>query len=183
MSGLPSSQQLNKSFSTIILAGIIAGILDITAACIHYYFRTGKGPINLLHFVASGFFGKDAFDGGDSFAAWGLLFHFINAFAATIFFFWLYPKLSFLAKNKLITGLVYGLFVWAVMNLIVLPLSNIPTGSKLWAMVTNANGKASPVLQLPSNPLQMIIGIIIIMFCIGLPISIIISRYYSTNKN
>jgi hypothetical protein len=164
---------------TIILAGLIAGTLDITAACIQYYSRTGKGPGNVLRFVASGVFGTDAFTGGTATAAWGLLFHFVAAFGATIFFFWLYPKMKILAVNKLLTGIVYGLFVWAVMNLVVVPLSNVPAKSKLWATVTGADGKSHTALQLPADPTQMIIGIIIIIICIGLPVSLIISRYYS----
>jgi hypothetical protein len=169
-------------FTTIFLAGFTAGILDITAACIQYYSRTGKGPGNILRYVASGVFDKEAFAGGTAMAAWGLLFHFVAAFGATIVFFWLYPKINLLRKNKLFTGLVYGLFVWTVMNLIVVPLSNVPSKGKLWAMATGTDGKSHPVLQLPADPTQMIIGIVIILFCIGLPISLIVSRYYDGKK-
>jgi hypothetical protein len=46
-------------------------------------------------------------------------------------------------------------------------------------MVTNTEGKRHAVLQLPADPTQMIIGILIIMFCVGLSISLIIGKYYS----
>ena len=183
MSTSNTNQQTKNAVSTIMLTGFITGSLDITAACIQYYSRTGKGPGNVLRFVASGFFGTKAFAGGAAMAVWGLLFHFLIAFSFTVFFFWLYPKIPVLAKNKLITGLVYGIFVWAVMNLIIVPLSNIPASSKLWATITNTVGKRLTVLQFPSDPTQMIIGLIIIMFCIGLPVSLLTGRYYPSKTN
>ncbi len=177
-----NTKPLKNPLTAILIAGLTAGVLDITAACIQYYSRTGKGPGNVLRFVASGVFGREALSGGSTMAAWGLLFHFTAAFGATLFFFWLYPKLKLMAKNKPITGLTYGLFVWAIMNLIVVPLSNVPSGSKLWAIVSGPEGNRHPVFQLPADPTQMIIGMIIIMFCIGLPISLILSRHYSRKQ-
>jgi hypothetical protein len=69
-----NNQQPSKAVSTILLAGVIAGTLDIIAACTQYYINTGKGPGNVLRYVASGVFGKKAFAGGVSMAAWGYSF-------------------------------------------------------------------------------------------------------------
>ena len=146
-------------FKTIILAGLTAGTLDITAAAIQYYIKTGKGPGGVLRFIARGVFGKEAATGGFPMACWGLFFHFVIAFLFTLFFFWLYPKIRLLSKNKIVTGLVYGLFVWSVMNLIVVPMSNTP--------------------KLPFDINKAIIAMLILMFCVGLPISLITGKYYS----
>jgi hypothetical protein len=155
--------QSSKAATSIFLAGLVAGTLDITAACTQYYINTGKGPGNVLRYVASGVFGKKAFTGGVPMAAWGLLFHYIIAFGLTIFFFWLFPKVKLLSKNIIVTGLLYGIFAWVVMVLIIVPLSNTPPPA-------------------PFDFRKAAIAILILMFCIGLPIALIIGRYYSKNR-
>ena len=146
----------------ILAAGFVAGTLDITAACTQYYIKTGKGPAGVLRYVASGIFGRPALSGGDAMAAWGLLFHYLIAFLFTIFFFLVYPRIPLLSKNKVVTGLVYGLVVWAVMNLVVVPISAVPQG--------------------PFKLKNAAIAATILMFCIGLPISLIIGKYYSKDR-
>ena len=159
---LSTAQPLKKPVTAILLTGLTAGLLDITAACTQYYIKTGKGPGGVLRYVASGVFGKKAFAGGTTMAAWGLLFHFIIAFGLTIFFFWLYPKINWLGKNKIITGLLYGVFAWLVTNLIIVPLSNVPP-------VTFVLSKA-------------VIAALILMACIGLPISLMANKHYLYKK-
>ncbi|MEP7164440.1 MAG: hypothetical protein ABI741_07095 [Ferruginibacter sp.] len=145
---------------TIIKAGLLAGALDISFALVQYYLKTGKDPANVLRFVASGIFGKAAFAGGNTMALYGLLFHFAIAFTWTILFFLLYPKIPFLKKNIIVTAVIYGLLVWLAMNRIVLPLSAAPS--------------------LPFNIKQALIAMLILMIAIGLPLSILAKRYYST---
>ena len=158
-----SNQQSLKAVSTILLAGFVAGTLDIIAACTQYYINTGKGPGNVLRYVASGVFGKKAFAGGVPIAVWGLFFHFVIAFGLTIFFFWLYPKIKLLSKNVILTGLIYGIFAWVVTTLIIVPLSNTPPPA-------------------PFDIRKAAVAILILIFCIGLPIAVIISRCYSKNR-
>jgi hypothetical protein len=144
------------SSSKIIKAGFIAGTLDICAASIQYYIKTGKGPENVLKFIASGVFGKDAFSGGHLMSACGLLLHYIIAFAFTVFFFFLYPRLKFLSVNLFLTALLYGIFTWLVMNRVVLPLSNTPALPFSWLGAAIAAG--------------------ILTLCIGLPLAIIAGK-------
>lgn len=155
--------QSSKATPTILLAGLVAGTLDITAACTQYYINTGKGPGNVLRYVASGVFGKKAFAGGVPMAACGLFFHYIIAFGLTIFFFWLFPKVKLLSKNIIVTGLLYGIFAWMVTVLVIVPLSNTPPPA-------------------PFDIRKAAIAMLILMFCIGLPIALIISRYYSKKR-
>ena len=96
-------------------------------------------------------------------ACWGLFFHYIIAFAFTLFFFRAYHVIRLVSKNAIITGLLYGAFVWTVMNLLVIPMSNI---------------KPTPEF----NVGKAFAAMLILMFCIGLPVSIIISRYYAKKK-
>ncbi|HEX4375416.1 MAG TPA: hypothetical protein VHZ50_19075, partial [Puia sp.] len=106
-----------------LIAGLITGSLDISAAFIQYFIQTGKSPVVILPFIASGVFGKEAFNGENSMILWGLILHFITAIIFAIFFFWLSKKFPSILKNKLLTGILYGFFIWLVMQFLVLPLS------------------------------------------------------------
>jgi RsiW-degrading membrane proteinase PrsW (M82 family) len=147
-----------NAFKTILLSGLIAGSLDILAACTSFYLRTGKGPGNVLRFVASGIFGKAALTDNTTIMWMGLLFHFIIAFAFTVVFFIIYPKVKFLHINIILTAVIFGMVAWLVMNLIVVPLSN--------------------TAKYPFDVINTIKGMLILICMIGLPLSIIFKRYF-----
>ncbi|MGB8193843.1 MAG: hypothetical protein WCF67_18060 [Chitinophagaceae bacterium] len=144
---------------TILLAGLVAGVLDITAATIQYYLVTHNNPTRMYQFIASGIFGKEAFAGGTSMAVVGLLFHFLIAMTFAAFFYLIYPKVYPLFKNKVVMGLVYGIFAWCVMNLVVVPMSKITPR--------------------PFRIVPAAIAMGILMLCIGLPIALIVHRHYA----
>lgn len=147
----------------ILFAGFTAGTLDILTACVQYYIKTGKTPGGLLKYVASGAFGSAAFAGGGEMAIWGLVFHYMIAFCFTTFFFLIYPRMKFLWANKWLTSVGYGLFAWVVMNLAVVPLSQVP---KSTFHLSNA-----------------LIAAAILILMIGLPITLIIGKYYSEKQD
>lgn len=150
---------MNNLISKIIKAGLIVGTLDILSAFIYYFIKTGeKNVFNVLKFVASGLFGKEASSAGNKMIIAGLVLHYIIAFAFTIFFFWLFPKIKTFSKNKILTGVIYGIFIWMVMNLVVVPLSNV--GSR------------------PFNMINALINVIILIVCIGIPLSFMATAYY-----
>jgi len=133
--------------------------LDILGAIIVYvYIMNVTTATRLLQGIARGAFGKSAFEGGTSMALAGLAFHFIIAFSFTIFYFLIFPLIPFLKKQRIISGLLYGIFVWCVMNLVVLPLLHVANVPTKWDSILRGAG--------------------ILMICIGLPISLIISRYH-----
>jgi len=144
---------------TIFRAALLAGTLDGLAAVLMYVIDTGKDPMNIFRFIASGVFGSKAFEGGITMGLWGIFFHYLIATGWTVLFFIAYPRIKPLSRNKYITGLSYGIIVWFIMNLVVLPLSNVP--------------------PLTMNRESILIGMIVLMTCIGLPISIIVSRHYA----
>jgi hypothetical protein len=183
MTTSPDLQRSKSPASTILLAGLIAGTLDACGAMTHYMINShGGNPLLIWRSVAGGAFGDTARSGTlFPWAVVGILFHFLIVFLFTIFFFFIYPRIKAIQKNLIVTGLLYGIFVWIVMNLIVLPFSNIRSQGKLWTFV-NTNGKLHAVFHGPSNTKQMIIGILIIMFCVGLPISLIIGKYYARKR-
>ena len=154
------------SFAIILTAGLVAGTLDISSAFIDYYIGTGKNPLGILNYVASGAFGKSTPFGNTGMMIAGLVFHYIIAFSFTIFFFWLYTRIPFLSANRILTGLLYGIFVWLIMNLIVVQLSNAP----------HAAIKDMKLARVTKSML-------ILIFMIGMPLSFIAYNYfYGKNK-
>ncbi|MDQ6813043.1 MAG: hypothetical protein M3040_04840 [Bacteroidota bacterium] len=150
---------MNKLPSEIIKAGAVAGTLDIITACTYYCIKTGgSNPLNVLKFVASGVFGKDAIAGGSTMIIAGLALHYFIAFAFTAFFFWLFPKVKVLSTNKIGTGVVYGIFAWMVMNLLIVPLSNVAAR--------------------PFNLANSVINAVILIVCIGIPLSFMANKFY-----
>jgi uncharacterized membrane protein YagU involved in acid resistance len=113
----------NTAYSTILLACLVAGTLDITYAIITW------GPVfgqvtatQLLQGIASTLAGKSAFAGGTTTALVGLSMHYGISLAWTLIYFFIFPYLPFLAWNKWVSGILYGVFVWAMMTLIIVPL-------------------------------------------------------------
>lgn len=145
-------------WKTIVLAGLLVGSLDIIAAIVNFYAKTGKDPQLVLKYIASALVGKEAFAGGSAMSALGLLLHFLIAFIWTMFFFWIYPKLRFLSFNRIITGILYGIFIWFIMSHVVVPMSKAPGGA--------------------FNLKQAAIAALILIGAIGLPLSFIAYRYY-----
>jgi hypothetical protein len=157
-----SDQSKPKFINAVLTTGAIAGTLDIISACISAYIQRGMSPERLLQFVASGLFGADAFTGGISMAIVGLVMHFMIATSWTLLFFLLYPQLKFLRKNRIVTGIVYGAFVWVMMNLVILPVTNIPKSSF----------KLSSAL----------IGMVILMLMIGMPNAFGAAKYFRRGR-
>ena len=165
---MPSSHTLSAPrqpsvLSAIFLTGIIAGSLDLAAAYLVYGIILGNTAFaSMVQFIASGVFGNKAFAGGVDMLVYGLLFHYAIAVAFTAFFFFLCNHLVLLQHHTVIGGLLYGIFVWIVMNIVVLPRSNAPAAPFQWR---NAS-----------------IAMSILMVFVGLPIAIMASRYYFSRE-
>ena len=151
---------MKSKAGTIFLAGLIAGTLDILAAIFIYAIILQKTTaIKILQSIASGVFKQDAYN--QSQMAWyGLGFHFIIALIFSWFYFTVYPYLPFLKKSALLSGFLYGIFVWIIMNLIVIPI-------------------VFPVLPAKHLDFPLILSILILIFCIGFPIAFIARKFYS----
>ncbi|MGH8029946.1 MAG: hypothetical protein ACREO3_08435 [Arenimonas sp.] len=108
-----------------LVGGGIAGALDISYAICFSIFRGGTAQ-HLLQIVATGVLGTLAFERGWSSAALGLALHFAMSFVFAAFFFLVADRRPGLALRPWISGPLYGLGVFLVMNLVVLPLSAFP---------------------------------------------------------
>lgn len=149
----------NHLFKAILFAGLIAGTLDITAAVL----VSGASLCTVLHYIASGAFGREtAFSGGLLMAFVGLIFHYLIAYCWTTLYFLVYPKMPILSRSRIVSALAYGVVVWTVMNLVVVPLSAIPAR--------------------PFNPTNALINCVVLMLAIGVPVSFLAHRYYSKRR-
>jgi hypothetical protein len=111
---------------TYLRTAAIVGTLDITYAIAFSYYRSGTAPTRVLQSVAAGWFGREAaFAGGTTTAAAGLGFHFLVAFTITAIFFAAAAEMRWLVRAPWITGPLYGIGVYVVMNFVVIPLSRI----------------------------------------------------------
>lgn len=146
-----------EGYRAIFWAGLFAGILDLTAA-ITISVLHGRTPVQLLQLVASGWFGAEAYAGGLSVALLGALFHFMIAFTASAVYYAISLRLNFICDMPVLSGVIYGIAVYHFMNYVVLPLSAYPHPASFAAGL-------------------YIRGILVHIFCVGLPISIAVSRY------
>jgi len=105
----------------ILVATLVAGTLDILSACV-YTLIAGRAPITMLKGLASAILGNEAVKGGIGVALVGLLLHFAIMAVMVAFFVIAASRLSVLKTHWLLAGIAYGIGLWAVMNLIVLPL-------------------------------------------------------------
>src|ERR1700738_4355030 len=81
-------------------------------------------------YIAAGALGtKTALEGGNWVALLGLFFHYFIAFAFTLFFFWIFPRLKILSFNKYLVGMLYAVFVNVTMEQVILRLTPLPPGS------------------------------------------------------
>ena len=154
---MPPQSTTSQAPPAILFAGLACGTLDITAAFLVYGNMFHIGPSRILHNVASGLLGRDAYTGGLATAAVGLLCHYVIAFGAATVFFFLSRAFPLLVNQAVLWGALYGIAVYFLMNRIVVPLSN--------------------VAKTPFSFKMMIIGIVIHIFCVGLPIALVTRRF------
>ena len=141
-----------KHYRTILLGGLIAGALDITAAFVNSALHGGRGPVGILQGIASGLLGSNSYNGGLTTAALGLAIHFFIATVACAVFYVASRKVNFLVQQAIVSGLLYGVAVYLFMYQVVLPLAFSR--------------------RTPYTFTQILTAVTIHMFCVGLPISL-----------
>jgi hypothetical protein len=144
----------SRALPTIALAGLIAGVLDITSAFVIAGIK-GTGSIRMLQGIASGLLGQRSFEGGMATAGLGLAIHFLIAFTAAAVFYAASRKVSSLTRHAVVSGVLYGIAVYIFMYWIVVPLAFSTARHSMSRDVT-----------------AMIIHIVLI----GLPIALVVRR-------
>jgi hypothetical protein len=145
-------------WKSILLTTLIAGTCDIVAACTQAYILAKVPPLLVLKYIASGMFGKSAYEDGFEMSLLGLLFHYLIALACTAAFYWLHPKLSFLKFSLFLNAFSIGIVAWFVTTQMIIPISQI----------TPAPFSISKALMATS----------ILIVCIRLPIAYRTKQFY-----
>ena len=140
----------------ISIAGLTCGAMDISAALVVYGWM-GSKPLRLLQGIAGGILGPRTYSGGTSTALLGLALHFVIAFGAATVFFLASRVVPLLLNHAVVSGVLYGIAVYFFMNRVVVQLS--------------------AATKFPFSIKMMLIGVLIHIFCVGIPISLSIRRY------
>src|ERR1700751_2670627 len=117
--GLPGAVPL------ILRIGLSAGTLDITDALVFSYFR-GVTPVMVFQYIASGLIGMGSFQLGSMSVVFGVAFHYFIALTWKALFYVASRRLPILTRRPVLSGLLYGVGVYLFMNLVGLPLSDVP---------------------------------------------------------
>ena len=147
-----SPAKATRTWLPVIIGGFVAGALDLSSAFRDFGWGVPRA-------VAAGLLGSAAFRGGTGTWILGVALHFFIAFSAAAIYYIASWRLTFLKQHFLICGVFYGIGVYLVMNLVVLPLSAAPWKIGPFAVAT------------------LIKGLLIHMFLIGLPISFSVWKF------
>jgi uncharacterized membrane protein len=147
----------------ILVGGSIAGVFDLTYAIL--FSALHKIPaIKVIQSVASGVLGNAAFDSGLKTALLGVVLHFLIAFSWATIFYLASRKFKFLTQHAILSGILFGAIIYAIMYLIVLPVSAYP-------------------IKINFAPSRVAINLIAHMFLIGLPIAVVIRKTSGDDQN
>ena len=119
------TQERPRAFETIVYGGLIVGILDGLFAFVFYGWILGVKPLRIFQSVASALLGRASFERGVSTFLFGLLLHFLVAACIAAVYYAASLKLRVLIHHAVVSGLIYGLIAYLVMNYVIIPLSRI----------------------------------------------------------
>ncbi len=149
--------RIGRSLWTILWIGLVAGTLDITENIVFNAFR-GITPWRIFQYIASGLLGRHSFQMGWTSVGLGIAIHYAIALGWTGIFYIAATKFVALARRPILSGLVYGVIVYLVMNFLVLPMTAVPPRPTAMTLVNRVN------------------AVLALMFCIGLPIALLVRR-------
>lgn len=145
-----------KAFKAIVCGGLIVGVLDAIAASVNGLI-SDVGPAVVWQYVASGLLGRSSYTYGWMSIVLGLLIHFLIAFTVAALYYYAAARLPILIRRALIFGALYGIAVYFVMGHIISPLS--------------------AAARLPISFSSVLTGLLIHIFCVGLPAALVARRF------
>lgn len=112
-----SHAAMSAATRAVLIGGSLAGLFDITYAMLRWSWHVPR-------VVAGGLLGPDALR-SESLAVWslGLILHFSITNIDAAIYYAASRKLAFLKQHAVICGMFFGIAMYLVMNLIVVPLS------------------------------------------------------------
>jgi len=133
----------------IVLGGLVAGTIDVGAACL-----ISRHPIGfILHTIAGGLLGKASYAGGIPTEILGLVLQEAMGLLIAAVFGLAARRAPVLARLWILSGLAYGVVIFAVMNYLVVPLS-------AWHVVAHFK----PVSFIENMLAMLLFGLIVAFF-------------------
>jgi hypothetical protein len=152
-----SSSAARGAFSTIATTGILVGVIDGLAA-LALTLAYHHPPLSGFQYIASALLGPEAFSNGIASALFGLLCHFFIALTWSAMIFMAHPRISKVIRGKVAKSILYGLVIWSIMNLVILPITLVAQG--------------------PLTLTRILTGIAILIVAAGAPIAWSFDRYF-----
>jgi hypothetical protein len=140
--------------AAILRIGLIAGTLDISENLIFNYFR-GITPTRIFQYIAGGLIGPQSAHLGMESVALGVAIHYTIALTWTAIFYLASMRIAVLIRRPVICGILYGGFVYIIMNFVVLPLTRVPHA------------------RAPMTLASRVSGVLALLFCIGLTVALL----------
>jgi hypothetical protein len=144
----------------ILTAGVLVGLLDgLFAIALYVVALKVTTPVRLFQSIASAVLGPESFPGGWATAGLGLVLHFTVAHAWSAAYFLalrvssLFRRLVAAPARAAVVGMAYGIVVWLVMDLVVIPMT-----------------RTRPTPVTARSFLPVLVGH---MFVVGLPIALV----------
>jgi hypothetical protein len=127
---------MSKGVRAVLLGGFVVGTLDALDAIVFFGVRAGATPDRIFKGIAAGLFGPGARSGGWPMVIAGVLCHYVIATLIVLTAVAIGRLFPVLVRRPLISGPVFGVAAFLVMNLVVIPNSAIgagglPTGAGL----------------------------------------------------
>ena len=140
-----------RTLRAIVIGGLLAGALDLAWAAAQSWLE-GRSPGRMLLAIASGVLGKAAFESGAAVQLLGVLLHFTIATGACATYVAAGRIWPALHRRWYLAGPLFGAGVYFFMQLVVLPLSQVP-----WKREFTLRG--------------VVLGLAAHILCVGLPIA------------
>jgi hypothetical protein len=148
----------STSFKVLVISGIVGGLHALVNCLVQFIFFRSS-PVYVFQFASSTLLGTSAFESGLSSVLPGIALYFVISFIFVSLFVVATSGIPVLARYPIVVGTVYGLLIWIIINLIVLPIS------------------ASPPIDLAF--VKVYINVLIYIGTIGIPITNFVSKFYS----
>lgn len=143
---------------TVGWIGLVAGLLDISENIIFNAFRHIT-PYRIFQYIASGLIDGRSFTMGMASVVLGVGMHFTIALLWTAVFYLLSRKLLILTRQAAVCGMAYGGIVYIIMNFAVLPMTRVPRSHAAVSLASRVS------------------GVLALLFCIGLTISLLVKKF------
>lgn len=123
---LTTNQRSWTATQTILWSSAVVILLDGIAGIIYFYTLLKLGPGQFMQWIASAINGPSAFAAGASTIVEGFIIHVIVTVIMGLVYYYAFKESNLVRKNAIVSGIIYGLGIWVVMNLVIFPLSNVP---------------------------------------------------------